>query len=156
MTIWIEFFWIYSIVPNNTSLFSHVSLLKRLSSYTSFFLHVFLLTRFIALNSRPIIAPISRNIVRLKEAPKAFGLGKLVGHTIFPCVLVPHVVWTPCMQFTPQSYSGKPIRLIFPAGPGLPPPPSLAVNNAGISSGFNRLIKLSTLSSSVSDVLQNG
>ena len=60
------------------------------------------------------------------------------------------------MQLTPQSYSGRPRRVTLPGGPGDPPPPSRAVISGGISSGFNKLMRLSTLSSIVSDVLQKG
>ena len=107
-------------------------------------------------NSTPMIEPIFRNMDRLKVAPNELGLGKEEGHTMVPLVVVPHVVWTPWMQFTPQSYSGNPILEMLPGGPGDPPPPSRAVNKGGISSSFNKLIRFSTRSSIDRDTLQNG
>ena len=45
---------------------------------------------------------------------------------------------------------------MLPGGPGEPPPPSRAVNNGGISSSFNKLIKFSTRASIERETLQNG
>ena len=52
----------------------------------------------------PMMVPISLNMLPLNDAPRAFGLGKLVGHRGLPSVPVPHEVCTPWMQLTPQSY----------------------------------------------------
>mmetsp|Transcript_59414 Transcript_59414/g.98485 ORF Transcript_59414/g.98485 Transcript_59414/m.98485 type:complete len:214 (+) Transcript_59414:1982-2623(+) len=99
------------------------------------------------LSSQPMIRPISCHIEELKPAPSAFGFGNDVGHETAPLELWMQFVCTPCMQLTPQSYSGKLSRGIAPDGPGEPPPPSRAVSRGGISSKLIASIRLSTRSS---------
>jgi hypothetical protein len=97
---------------------------------------------------------ICRQSDRLKDPPRPMGFGKLVGQRIV--VASPFVrgcvqrLWTPWMQFVPQSYSGTPSRGTSPPGDWR------AVNMAAFSARLNRPIRSFTRACVERLKLQNG